>query len=108
AVVPTQATRGQAASVGGVALAGDRRITRVEVSDNGGATWNAATLKPPLAPTAWTLWTYAWTPSGSGSLRLIARAWSQDGGVEEVQESAAAGPYPVGAAGYDSVQVAVS
>lgn len=108
AVAPAQAKRGEPASVGGVALAGDRQITRVEVSDDGGRTWALATLKPPLAPTAWTLWTYAWSPSASGSVHLIARAWSQDGGTEEVQESAAAGPYPEGAAGYDSVQVAVS
>jgi DMSO/TMAO reductase YedYZ molybdopterin-dependent catalytic subunit len=108
AVVPTQAARGQQVSVGGVALAGDRRVTRVEVSDDGGATWDLATLKPPLAPTAWTLWTYAWTPSASGSVRLQARAWSQDGGLEETQDSASAGPYPVGASGYDSVQVAVA
>jgi DMSO/TMAO reductase YedYZ molybdopterin-dependent catalytic subunit len=108
AVVPAGARRGEPASVGGVALAGDRQIMRVEVSDDGGASWNAAALKPPLAPTAWTLWTYAWTPSASGSLRLMARAWSQDGGAEESQTSAAAGPYPVGASGYDSVQVTVS
>ena len=48
--------------VEGVAFSGDRGISRVEVSTDGGQTWADARLKPPLGPYTWVLWDYAWTP----------------------------------------------
>jgi hypothetical protein len=91
--------------IGGVALAGDRGVSRVEVSTDGGITWNPATLLPPLSGLPWVLWTYTWIPLTGGSKTIIARAFESDG---TPQESAANPPFPDGASGYDSITLLVS
>ena len=67
--------------LGGYAYAGDRSISKVEVSTDGGNTWQTATLKPPLANNTWALWAYNWQPSAPGSYSIYARAtdgtWSR-------------------------------
>src|SRR2546425_1545030 len=45
---PGNAVVGGAVTIGGVAFAGDRGISRVEVSTDGGSTWADATLKGPF------------------------------------------------------------
>lgn len=65
--------------VTGYALAGDRRtVARVEVSADGGASWRAAKLDPPIGPWAWQHWraTLAVPP---GPAELVARAWDSAG-----------------------------
>jgi hypothetical protein len=91
----------------GVAFSGDRGISRVEVSTDGGATWSDAKLKPPLGPYTWVLWDYRWTPpSGfTGRLNVQARATDGDGVVQTVDENP---PYPDGATGYHKADVTVA
>src|SRR5439155_1336117 len=43
--------------VGGVAFAGARGIKKVEVTGDGGLTWQEAQLRRPLGPYTWVLWT---------------------------------------------------
>jgi DMSO/TMAO reductase YedYZ molybdopterin-dependent catalytic subunit len=90
--------------VAGVAFAGNRGITAVEVSTDGGTTWHAAQLRPPLSPLTWVLWSYSWS-AGSGSHTLKARARDGEGSL---QTSRTAPSYPSGSTGYHSVQVQVS
>ena len=45
--------------VGGIADAGSRGISRVEVQVDGGP-WQAAELRPPLSGLTWTIWRYEW------------------------------------------------
>ena len=40
---------GQKAPVAGIAFAGDRGISKVEVSTDGGVTWKSANIKDPLS-----------------------------------------------------------
>ena len=56
----------------GVAVGGNRGISRVEVSTDGGTSWNDAIVKPPLSQFTWVLWSYEWgKPSGpSGNTHL--------------------------------------
>ncbi len=92
-------------TIGGVAFAGDRGISRVELSFDDGATWHDATLKTPaLSGMTWALWTYDWIPPGSGAYRVTARAWD---GTGISQERDRASPFPDGAAGYDAVTLLV-
>jgi len=92
--------------IGGVAFAGDRGISRVEVSTDGGATWAPAVLRvPPLSGLTWVLWTYDWTPPRDGSFRIRARAVD---GNNAAQEPTPASPFPNGAAGYDAITLLVS
>ncbi|MEX0991223.1 MAG: molybdopterin-dependent oxidoreductase [Actinomycetota bacterium] len=90
--------------IAGVAFAGDRGISAVEVSADGGVTWNPAQLKTALSPLTWRLWRFDWEPTAPGDGALAVRATD---GTGAVQEAAFAEPYPSGATGYDEVGVTV-
>ncbi len=91
-------------TIGGVAFAGDRGISKVEVSTDEGMTWTAATLRTPLSGLTWVLWTFDWTPPRSGSFRMIARAYDAAG---ILQDSTPQPPFSNGASGYDSITLLV-
>ncbi len=91
--------------IAGVAFAGDRGISKVEVSTDGGSTWNVAELKTPKSPYSWVLWAYNWTPTTNGNQTIIVRATD---GTGQVQDSSNSQPFPNGAAGYNSTQVNVT
>lgn len=107
ATPPADSVVGSSVRIGGVAFAGDRGISEVEVSTDGGTTWQAADVRtPPLDPRrTWVLWTLDWTPATSGSHRIVARAVDGDG---VPQDPAVASPFPNGASGYDSITLLVS
>jgi DMSO/TMAO reductase YedYZ molybdopterin-dependent catalytic subunit len=94
-----------AVSLSGVAFAGTRGVSKVEYSTDGGRSWTAADLKPPLSPLAWALWSAAWTPGREGSYQLQVRTTDSSG---VVQEAKAAASYPGGASGYHTVQISVA
>jgi DMSO/TMAO reductase YedYZ molybdopterin-dependent catalytic subunit len=95
---------GGAITVGGIAFAGSRGISKVELSTDGGKSWGEATLEAAMGPLTWRRWTYAWTPSGAGPAKLIVRATDGTGNTETPVRR---GPYPDGATGYDSLDVTV-
>jgi DMSO/TMAO reductase YedYZ molybdopterin-dependent catalytic subunit len=101
---PNAVVRGPT-TIGGVAFAGDRGISRVEVSTNGGATWATATLSPSKSGLTWVLWTFPWSPSAGGSYRIVARATDGSGAPQETSPSP---PFPNGASGYDSITLLVA
>jgi DMSO/TMAO reductase YedYZ molybdopterin-dependent catalytic subunit len=88
----------------GVAHAGDRGISKVEVSADGGATWHDARLIYSRSPLAWSLWEYDWSPTRTGRHDLVVRA-TDGGGALQIQE--ARGSVPEGATGYHRVGVTV-
>lgn len=66
--------RGAEIDVVGVAWAGDERVERVEVSDDGGDTWRDAELVgPDRGAVAWRQFRYRWAPD-PGEYRLVSRA----------------------------------
>lgn len=85
-------------SLGGIAFSGDRGISKVEISVDGGTTWTPMDLKQALSPYAWSLWTGQWEPQGPGNYLVRVRAWDGQG---QVQEKADTPPLPDGATGYD-------
>ena len=87
-------------TIAGVAFAGDRGISRVEVSTDGGATWEQADIKPPLSPLTWVLWWKRWGPDRPGKHRFVVRATD---GRNQTQTSQYAPPDPSGSSGYHSV-----
>jgi DMSO/TMAO reductase YedYZ molybdopterin-dependent catalytic subunit len=91
--------------VGGYAYAGDRGISKVEVSTDGGKTWQAAVLKPPISNDTWVLWAFEWPTTQTGSVNVYARATDGTGGV---QTSAESGNFPSGATGYASTLIKVT
>ena len=65
-------------SARGAAWAGEADIVKVEVSTDGGATWNLATLGHDRAPYAWRLWTYDFKTKG-GDYTILSRATDSQG-----------------------------
>jgi DMSO/TMAO reductase YedYZ molybdopterin-dependent catalytic subunit len=88
---------GGSVMIGGVAFAGDRGISKVEVSFDGGKTWGQATLKPPASKLSWVLWAYEWTPQGVGQYIIYVRATD---GADQLQTSDVSDSFPSGATGY--------
>jgi hypothetical protein len=79
---PKRAHAGNAATVAGFAFSGAPDVSKVEVSDDDGATWQEATLDPRHEPWAWRRWSLAWTPSKPGRTTLVARATDSRGAVQ--------------------------
>ncbi len=97
--------RREALQLAGVAFAGKRGISAVEVSTDGGRTWRAADLRPPASPLTWTIWTAAWTPTAEGAFALAVRARD---GAGQVQTAESMNSYPNGSAGIHRVRVSVA
>jgi DMSO/TMAO reductase YedYZ molybdopterin-dependent catalytic subunit len=68
-----------ATRIAGAAWAGEADIVRVDVSTDGGQTWQAASLGREQARYAWRLWEYAWTPPRGGRFTLLSRATDSAG-----------------------------
>ena len=69
----------------GAAWASDAEIAKVELSTDGGKTWNDAELLGRSSLNAWRLWEYNWqTPAQSGKQTLIARATDSVGRTQPV------------------------
>jgi hypothetical protein len=94
----------QVAYVGGVAFSGNKGISEVDVSLDGGDSWQVATLKRPLSNLTWVLWEFPWHPTSPGNYTLIARAIDMEGNVQDPQ---VAPPAPDGSSGYHSIALSV-
>jgi len=89
--------------VAGVAFAGNRGISQVDVSFDGGHNWQSATLKKPLSDLTWVLWEIPWQPS-TGNYLVTVRAIDKQGNV---QDPVNAPPLPNGASGYHNITITV-
>jgi DMSO/TMAO reductase YedYZ molybdopterin-dependent catalytic subunit len=63
----------------GKAYAGDDPIASVEVSTDGGTTWQEAELTYAPGRDVWALWRLNWTPPGPGTYLLMTRATTASG-----------------------------
>lgn len=63
----------------GVAWAGEADVTKVEISTDGGASWNVAQLGREQARYAWRLWSYHWKAPKSGDYIIQSRASDHQG-----------------------------
>jgi DMSO/TMAO reductase YedYZ molybdopterin-dependent catalytic subunit len=95
---------GSKAPIVGIAFAGDRGILKVEVSTDGGNTWETASVKDPLSGYTWVFWAAEWNPPTKGDYRIIVRATDKTG---KVQTAILQDPFPNGATGYHMVDITV-
>ncbi len=103
--VGTSTVLGQAQvlPIGGIAYAGARGISRVEVQADGGQ-WVGARLRvPPLSPLSWVQWRYDW-PYQPGQHTFRVRAYDGTGALQPTEMR---GPHPSGATGIHEVTVHV-
>ncbi len=91
--------------VAGIAFAGQRGISKVEISADGGKTWGDAALEPAPGRHTWRRWRYLWRPAGPARYRLVARATDGPG---QVQTSVQRPPFPDGSSGYHSIEVSIT
>ena len=96
---------GQPVEVDGIAYAGARGIQKVEVSTDGGTSWQQTTLQPALSQDAWVLWSWQWRPLLPGKYTLVCRATD---GTGELQTSKDQNTVPGGGTGYHKIEVQVS
>ena len=83
--------------VGGIAFAGARGISKVEVRVDGGP-WQEAMLRTPLSETTWVIWRYDW-PFQAGRHEFEVRCAELDG-TPQIEEER--GNRPSGATGIHS------
>ena len=96
---------GQSKTIKGFAFAGTRGIRTVELTTDGGQTWNPTSLIPSLSPYAWVFWAYQWEPHRFGDHRILVRATDGSG---QLQTSIEQAPFPNGASGIHEVIVTVN
>lgn len=98
--VPADAT----VLLGGVAFGGAPGVRAVEVSTDGGTTWQPAAVKPPRSPHTWSLWSFGWATGAGGKARLLVRATDGAGRVQDATET---DPHPSGATGLHGLDTIV-
>lgn len=88
----------------GRAWSGHGPIVGVEVSDDGGATWEAAAVSDAAGPYSWHAWTYEWRPR-PGRYELCSRARDAAGNTQPLDPAWNTGGYEVNAVHRVEVEV---
>lgn len=82
--------------VAGAAWTADAEIVQVELSTDGGASWQAASLGEKAAPNSWRLWEWKWTvPKTAGRCVLMARATDSRGRTQPMERDLDRGSYQI-------------
>ena len=96
---------GEPTWIAGIAWAGVRGVSMVEVSTDGGESWQEARLKDPITPISWRQWAYSWEPQETGEYTVLCRATDGDGKTQTSEEEP---PHPAGATGWHTISVDVA
>jgi DMSO/TMAO reductase YedYZ molybdopterin-dependent catalytic subunit len=82
--------------VHGAAWTSDGEVIKVELSTDGGSTWNEARLLGESKPNAWRLWEFDWrTPADPGETSLITRATDSRRRTQPVERDPDRGTYMI-------------
>ncbi|MGH9923064.1 MAG: molybdopterin-dependent oxidoreductase, partial [Nitrososphaerales archaeon] len=95
---------GEKVPIAGIAFAGDKGISKVEVSVDGGKSWESTKITEALSNNTWVLWSTEWSPREAGRYRIIVRATDETG---QIQKSELQNPFPSGSTGYHGVNITV-
>jgi DMSO/TMAO reductase YedYZ molybdopterin-dependent catalytic subunit len=80
-------TAGNPAKISGAAWAGEADVAKIEVSTDGGKTWNTATLSGKSVPFCWRLWEYEWKSPTAGKAVLMSRATDNRGQTQSMERN---------------------
>jgi sulfane dehydrogenase subunit SoxC len=73
-----------ACQIEGRAWSGWGPVTRVQVSTDGGTSWDDAEVDSPATPWSWSSWRYLWEPEAPGRYELACRATDAAGNEQPV------------------------
>jgi DMSO/TMAO reductase YedYZ molybdopterin-dependent catalytic subunit len=83
-------------TVSGAAWSGEGDIVKIEVSTDGGHTWEEGQFLDAVQANAWRRWTYHWlTPEKPGRYTLLARASDSNGNIQPATHDPNYGPYVI-------------
>ena len=71
--------------VSGAAWSGERDITRIQVSADGGESWTDARVTVPRSGYSWTRWEWDWTAPAPGNYILMSRATNDKGETQPME-----------------------
>jgi DMSO/TMAO reductase YedYZ molybdopterin-dependent catalytic subunit len=95
-----QPLRGPEHTYRGVAFGGPHSISKVELSFDGGISWQVAEIEPPLSRKSWVIWNFKWRPPKPGKYQVVVRATDTNG---QLQIADIVRPQPAGASGYHTI-----
>lgn len=96
---------GQPAELRGMAFSGDQGISRVELSTDGGGTWQDVEIHEPGTKISWSLWRHTWRPDRAGETKLLVRATD---GAGRPQISVPRNTTPQGSLGIHTVTAVIA
>jgi hypothetical protein len=102
--MPTTVTLGNKVPIAGIAFAGNEGISKIEVTMDGGKSWQEAMMKDPLSINSWTLWYIEWNPQSQGRHIISARATDGTGKIQPVGFHE---PFAYASSGYHMIEVMV-
>ncbi|HET9803444.1 MAG TPA: molybdopterin-dependent oxidoreductase, partial [Candidatus Acidoferrum sp.] len=73
---------GMTVTLRGIAFSGYGRVSRVEISEDGGGNWSGAKLGEDHGPYSFRTWEAAWTPKSPGKYIVAVRATDERGNVQ--------------------------
>lgn len=73
---------GMTVTLRGIAFSGYGRVSRVEISEDGGKNWSGAKLGDDHGPYSFRTWEAAWTPKSPGKYTVAVRATDEKGNVQ--------------------------
>ena len=86
----------------GIAFSGLRGVSKVEVTTDGGKTWQPATITTTPSPQSWVLWDFPWMPTARGTYMLGVRCYEGSGTPQPTTVEA---NFPSGAAGLQFIPI---
>ncbi len=100
--IRVETKEGAALALGGWAFAGNRGISKVEFTPDGGKTWLSAAVKEALGENTWQFWSATWTPPKPGDYTIKVRATDGKGVLQPEEPKPT---LPDGGQGYHTVKV---
>jgi DMSO/TMAO reductase YedYZ molybdopterin-dependent catalytic subunit len=81
--------------VKGAAWTADAEVAKVEVTFDGGKSWDEAALRGDSIENAWRLWEFEWQTPAPGNYILMARAADSRGRIQPLERDANGGTYMI-------------
>jgi DMSO/TMAO reductase YedYZ molybdopterin-dependent catalytic subunit len=102
--MPTTVTLGNKVLIAGIAFGGNEGISKIEVTMDGGNSWQEAMMKEPISINSWVLWYIEWNPQSQGKHIISVRATD---GAGKIQPVGFHEPFPDGSSGYHMIETTV-